>query len=298
MNITVAIPTYNRNQVLVETINQVISQKFDRVSVLIIDQTENHDRQTVEYLNKMEQNGIIQIIKQAVPSLTLARNRALKEANTDIILFLDDDVIIEDNFIVNHLVNHERDSSIAVVTGKTVQRLGWHNPKKKSWPRELDYVYLRLDGDIRLEGIATLMGGNHSINRKIATQMGGYDETFIGSAFREDTDMALRLIKSGFKIVYDPNCALFHLSAPSGGCRQEMGLTGETKFMFSEIYFHFKHWKCSWYHIRTILFSLPRKYIFRKRNIYKPWLVPLCALSFIVSISKTRKALAEKTRGN
>jgi GT2 family glycosyltransferase len=68
-------------------------------------------------------------------------------------------------------------------------------------------------------GIPRLYGGNHSIRRSLAVQVGGYDEHFEASALFEETDFAFRAFAKGARFVYDPEAWLEHLKVPYGGCR-------------------------------------------------------------------------------
>ena len=78
--ITVAIPTYRRERVLIETIEQVFAQNPGADEVLVIDQTASHEPETQEFLERNEAAGRLRWIRQCPPSLPAARNRALREA--------------------------------------------------------------------------------------------------------------------------------------------------------------------------------------------------------------------------
>ena len=218
--ISIAIPTYNRDRALVDTIEQVLLQRHFLLEILVIDQSESHVAETEKYLNRKIDSGEIRYIFQSHPNLPAARNRALKETKADILIFIDDDVVLGKNFVEEHWKNY-RDDTVAAVAGKVTQRLSWSQIRKpKMWNKYLDYRYFSLESDNRVAGVANFLGCNHSILVRLAKLLGGYDDNYVGTGLREETDMAIRLVKAGHMIIYNPLSALYHLAAPSGGCRK------------------------------------------------------------------------------
>jgi GT2 family glycosyltransferase len=277
-SISIAIPTYNRNRILKDTINQVLGYKHLLLEILIIDQTEIHDAETETYLYEKKISGEIIHIIQYPPNLPAARNRALKESKADIIIFIDDDIILGDNFVEEHHKNYEDDKVVAVA-GRVRQRLGWppiNRPKR--WKRLLDYRYFYLNSNNRVEGIANFPGGNHSIKIEIARLLGGYDENYFGSGLREETDMAIRLANRDYNIVYDPLAELYHLSAPSGGCRKVNIFDASAGRCL--LYFAIKHLNS----LKTdVLYDFKRALrimVFNKQNLKRPFVLIYMALKF------------------
>ncbi|MGL4503439.1 MAG: glycosyltransferase family 2 protein, partial [Planktothrix sp.] len=58
--ISVIIPTYNREQVLRETLTEVLQQTYPNFEVLVVDQTSTHEPETQAYLEQLTQAGKIQ----------------------------------------------------------------------------------------------------------------------------------------------------------------------------------------------------------------------------------------------
>lgn len=96
IDVSVLICTYNREDMLVNTLKDVVAQKTDNVEIVVIDQTEKHTVDTENYLHEI--SPLIKLIKQE-PSLTKARNRALREAKGNVLIFIDDDVRLSRDFI-------------------------------------------------------------------------------------------------------------------------------------------------------------------------------------------------------
>ena len=67
--------------------------------------------------------------------------------------------------------------------------------------------------------VYNVMAGNLSVRRDRAIAMGGFDERFIGAAYRFETDFARRLIGAGGMIRFEPAASIRHLKLETGGLR-------------------------------------------------------------------------------
>src|SRR5580692_7218332 len=99
MNICVAVPTYGREEVLLSSIEGLFSQERLPDEIIVVDQTEKHLPETEIRLKKWHEVGKIRLIKQRLPNLPAARNKALYSTVCEIIIFIDDDVILDKNFV-------------------------------------------------------------------------------------------------------------------------------------------------------------------------------------------------------
>lgn len=286
--VSIAIATYRREEVLVETVRQVLHHTQGRCDVVVVDQTPEHELETESALSAWARDGSIRWLKQEAPSLPAARNRALREARGDIVIFIDDDVVLDPGFVSAHVRNYD-DPAVVGVAGKVVQAKGWSYPPRlpAQWPTSQDYLYFRLDGGERKVGIANFCGANHSVRRSALLALGGYDENYIGWAYREDTDAALRLWRAGGTLVYDPTASLLHLAAPSGGCRIRDAGTRlpEWKVSFPASYFAVRHQIHSQRGWADLLVRNVRKYVFRRENVLRPWRVPFALGAYVFALS-------------
>ena len=155
-SVSVAIPTYNRERILIDTIEHVLAQNPPADEVLIIDQTQEHEHATEAFLVGAEKTGKLRWIRQFPPNLPKARNRALQETECDVIIFIDDDVVMSEDFVESHRKNYF-DPHVDGVAGRVIQS-GISMPKKKAWPQIMDHRFMPLDSENRIEGIATFRG--------------------------------------------------------------------------------------------------------------------------------------------
>jgi glycosyltransferase involved in cell wall biosynthesis len=280
MKIAIGIPSYDRDDVLISTINAALHQSRPADEVIVIDQTKDHTPEVKRKLGDWAKTGKILYEFQDRPSLPAARNLALSVTKCDLIIFIDDDVELPDDFVSKHERNFISDPTVQAVAGGLDQRLGWPSRKSPaSWPRVLDYRYLFLGGRQRVEGIANFPGGNHCIKVQAAIALGGYDERLKGVALREESDLALRLYSAGGKIVFDPDARLLHLAAPTGGCRRKSPL--DMAAARSNLFFAFKHLRKIKLQIFNEIWFSVRLGVLNKTNIKNPLYMALCGVHFI-----------------
>ena len=284
-----AIPTYNREEVLIHTLQSAFALEPKPDEILVIDQTPSHEPETTAFLQAARGQDRIRWVQHSPPSLTAARNRAIAETTRGVIIFIDDDVELPRGFVARHLVNYQDEKVAAVAGGVSQDKMprlskafGGH------WPRIQDYKYLSVFADKREEGIANFMGCNHSARVEVLRGLGGYDTHYIGSALREDSDMAIRIWKSGGLIVFDPEARLHHLAAPTGGCRINSLRKANPEWWvgFNRNYFAFRHFFPTLEFWWLTLFKDQRESVLRKANLRRPWVIPWALLSYGYSVLK------------
>ena len=102
LSLAVVIPTYRREQVLVETVKAVLALEQPADEVLVIDETEEHESGTLQFLKQAEASGRLRWRRHRRPGQVSKLNRGLLEARSDIVLFLDDDVVPGPELVAAH----------------------------------------------------------------------------------------------------------------------------------------------------------------------------------------------------
>ncbi len=212
--ITVVIPTYARDHVLVQTVREVLKNiGRETEEVIIVDQTPKHGMEVESILGKWDRQGVVRWIRLEKPSLTAARNVGLREARTPLVAFLDDDVLLPGNIFRRFLPHFEKDSEIAAVGGQNMVLKSGAKAGPGIWAKTKPVL-----PEIEHE-MGWAPGASGCYDRQKAISVGGFDETIFGPAMCEDKDMGHRLTLAGHAVWYDPNIRILHLRAPTGGCR-------------------------------------------------------------------------------
>ncbi len=209
-HISIVIPTYRREQVLLDTLHSLLRLPVPAGEILVIDQTEQHLPETQAKLGELHASGAIRWIEQHPPSIPAAMNRGLREARGDWVLFLDDDIAAEPELVAAHVRGHAAHAS-CLIAGRVIQP--WEESEDFSAVEEFRF------GGIRPAWIPDFMGGNFSVSRTQALALGGFDENFVRVAYRFEAEFAHRFRASGSRIRFEPDACIHHLRVVSGGTR-------------------------------------------------------------------------------
>lgn len=208
-SIAIVIPTYRREAILIDSLQQLFSLAQAADEIIVVDQTQQHEPQTQQKLELFHNRGNIRWLRRAKPSIPAAMNAGLLAATQDIVLFLDDDIRLDSELIAAH--RHAQAEYPGLVAGQVLQ------------PGESPVALARGER-FRFNSTATasiqeFMGGNFSIQRDYALQLGGFDENFVGAAYRFEAEFAFRYTRCYGPIRFEPAASIHHLQASSGGTR-------------------------------------------------------------------------------
>jgi GT2 family glycosyltransferase len=260
--ITVAIPTYRREAVLIDTLIALLALEHRAAEILVLDQTEKHEPATELRLGEMAAADSIRWLRLDRPSIPQAMNVGLVQASQPIVLFLDDDIRPEEGLLTAHHAAHAMATDL-LVAGRVIQ----------PWEEGLDHCAsapFHFAGT-RAQRIDEFMGGNFSIRRATAVEVGGFDENFVRVAYRFEAEFSHRLRSSGRSIVFEPRACLHHLKAGSGGTRTY----GE----------HLTTWRpdhavgAYYYGLRThelgVFATRPLRAVATRYHLRRPWRIPI-----------------------
>lgn len=269
--LTIAIPTYNRGAVLVETIPLLLALAPRADEIVLVDQTRAHPPEIDARLRAWEAEGAVRIIRLDAPSIPHAMNVALAEARHPYVLFLDDDIAPAPDLVGAHARALQTPGVWAVV-GQVLQ--------PGETPRHYDDATLHRGAIRDLEfrfhhdeacDVENVMAGNLSVDRARALSIGGFDERFIAAAYRFETDFALRLVEAGGRIRYEPRASIRHLKIPTGGVRAygDHRTSASPAHSMGDYYFARRHVPAFWrYALRRL-----RQNVVTGYHLRHPWAI-------------------------
>jgi glycosyltransferase involved in cell wall biosynthesis len=218
--ISIAIPTYMRDEILLDTIGHLLALEERAAEILVVDQTPRHGEAVEVELQRLDEAGAIRWIRLSAPSIPHAMNLALAEARQEVVLFLDDDLIPSPALVKAH-AERQADPMFDAVVGQILQpgeepvAFPPHEIAPADPLDDLDFAFNSSEAGF----IGNVMAGNLSVKRRRALEAGGFDENFTGAAFRFESDFAARLVRGGGRIWFEPQASIRHLKAGSGGLR-------------------------------------------------------------------------------
>lgn len=210
-DVSVVIPTYQRDDVLLDTIKSLLRLDVPPSEILVVDQTPAHKRATEDELSLLENQGRIRWVRLPHPSVTHAMNVGLGLASNDVVLFLDDDIIPGQELVAAHARAHAG-QECNIVAGQVLQQ------GEEAANEEKSGTGFKFCSSWRGH-ISEFMGGNFSIKREIALKLGGFDENFVHVAYRFEAEFASRALAAGERILFEPEASIRHLKATTGGTR-------------------------------------------------------------------------------
>jgi len=209
LQLSIVIPTRNRATKLERTLQSLLAQTvpLQGFEVVVVDNDSSDD--TSELLRRFGASfPNWKCLKQTKPGAAAARNSGIESCKSQILLFLDDDVIAEPDLVQQHLNSHLLHPGSAVLG---YVRNGWsENDCAFHWiisHKELIHSFQFPDSlNVPFQHLYTC---NASVPRGALQKAGLFDERFVGAAF-EDTDLGYRLTRSGCRLIFNPRATVLH----------------------------------------------------------------------------------------
>lgn len=223
--ISVIIPTYNRANDLKEALDSIFKQTVLPKEIIVVDDSENNEtRNLIKSIRESYQitNEFLKVIsKSGERSLTSARNLGVNFSSGKIILFLDDDVILDETYIAEILKIYTSKKDVNGVQGYiyTQYRKPVIDKHKIFYLNHSELNKCRLlpstqnTSPYQLTKTITcqwLSGSNQSYRRDIFQEF-QFDENLRKYSYKEDMDFSYRVYKKYPNSLYmTPFARLIH----------------------------------------------------------------------------------------
>ena len=197
--ISVVIPTHNRSDALAQTLTELAKQQFDKTWEVVVCAHRCTDN-TDEVVARQQFPVPLRLVHRAdTPGVAAARNAGARAATGEYLLFLDDDILVEPDFLKRHT------EALLAHPGCWIMGQLMNLPEQERTPfgrfRRTLFSYDPPDSPITESKGMT--GQSISMPRADFERLGGFDETF-SIASVEDFDLAMRANQAGIKILYVP----------------------------------------------------------------------------------------------
>jgi GT2 family glycosyltransferase len=254
MQVSIIIPTYNRVNDLEETLDSIIIQTTLPKEIIIVDDSDNDEIETLVEHRKNEFRGgeifLKYIRNEKEKSLTIARNIGIEKSIGDVILFLDDDVVLDKNYIseilriykdypnalgVQGYITYIVTSKFLNIINKILFRGYFEKAKCRILPSGYStYPYL-LDKVVTCQWLS---GANHSYRRELLQRF-RYDGNLKRYSYVEDADLSYRVYKKYLNSLYiTPYARLIHKASEEGKLPNKTAI--QMKQIYT-LYFFYKH---------------------------------------------------------
>jgi GT2 family glycosyltransferase len=286
MNVSIAIPTYNRGEILVETIERLLAQEPSAAQIIVVDQTKAYPPWIQTKLEEHARENRISWIRLSEPSIPHAMNEALRAARSKIVLFLDDDVVPSAHLAAAHERAYE--PGIWAVVGQVLQpgEEVVHADERTIHDGAIRDIEFPFNHDVPVD-VENVIACNLSVDRERALAIGGFDENFLAAAYRFESDFAKRVVAAGGRVRFDPRAPIRHLKIPTGGVRAhgDHRTTANPTHSAGDYYFALHHVPAFW---RYALTRFVRN-VFTRFHLRHPWAIPSKVSSEIRGFLLARK---------
>jgi len=226
-SISIVIPTKNREKDLLYNINSILEQSILPQELIIIDQSTQIDSEVAIKnifsslpTGKRNKINLKYIYSPEIPGLTFARNIGIEKSSKDIVLFLDDDVLLERDFIANILNTYQKYPFVGGVGGvitnyrksylnKLFFKIFYLGPFKDE--RQEIYWNADINKGTQVVKVSKLGGGLMSFRRELLKNI-KFDENYRGYSFGEDFEFCYRFSRK-YKLFINTKARLYHKSS-------------------------------------------------------------------------------------
>jgi GT2 family glycosyltransferase len=220
-SVSVIFPTYNRCDVVLETLLRLCSQKYpaDLIQVIVCD---NSSDGTVAMVNMVASEAPVNIVlihnDERLPAVK--RNQGLRAATGDIVIFLNDDVWVDDTFIRAHIDAHAKADRTIAVLGHVHQSATMAQTPFIRWYQPFAYQLISdRAGDTVPFWFHWSM--NLSFPRDVLLERNLIFHEDWANIGHEDIELGYRWSQAGYDIVYEPTATgeHFHPHTLASACR-------------------------------------------------------------------------------
>jgi hypothetical protein len=240
LTVSVVVNTYNRAASLATALRSLRRLNYPHFEVVVV--------------NGPSTDGTLEVLKQHASSvrvgtcsdrnLSVSRNVGIDMARGDLVAFIDDDAVADENWL-NDAVAGFDSGQIGAVGGTVYNHTGY----------DIQYRYTMCDrlGNCKLDRTTSavefnypgcllypsLQGGNSIFRREALLEIGGFDEEFDYSL--DETDVCVRLIDAGYLLKQLPHAFVYHRNLPSQFRRADGTVTNWRSSVKNKLYFSLKH---------------------------------------------------------
>lgn len=272
-SISVVLPNYNGSSLLAANIPSIITSLNTakcEYEIIVVDDCSSDD--SVSMLQNHFPEVII-IQNEVNKGFSATCNRGVFAAKLPLVCICSTDVTLEADYFLNALPHFQNQNLFALkgnIVNYTFSFDNIMNTEKTSqlffkrgfyrFNNRVEYDFKPLTGKLHEQFV--LLGCVFLCDREKMLQLKGFDEIF-SPFYWEDSDLAIRALRRGYNVVYEPNCVVYHqTSATISNYRsytKRRLISMRNKFLFS--WRHMNDPKLWITHISYTLISLLTRWI-------------------------------------
>lgn len=207
MEISVIVPTYNRNHQILNLLNSLERQSYQEFEVIVVNDGSTDDTLSILHNYKRDTSLRLKIIDSENRGRSGSRNLGIKIANGDLIIFYDDDVRPNPRSVENHCDFHLKHDN-ALLAGPYLYDSSKFFNDFHFYRKNLEESWFQERETPTNNKSLMINGGNFSIRKEKLMAIGGFDERLND---KEDFNLSFSLYKKfDTKTYFFFNTWVFH----------------------------------------------------------------------------------------
>ncbi len=202
-SVSIVVPAYNEARVIEKTINSLLATTYPGMEIILVDDG-SIDGTYERVVELFGNNSTVHAFRKQNGGKAEALNYGIARSKSEIIVALDSDTIVRPDAVTN-LVRHFADERVGAVAGNA--KVGNRINLLTNW-QALEYITSQ-NLDRRafawVNSITVVPGAIGAWRRGLLLEMGG----FTNDTLAEDTDMTLRILRSGHTVEYADDAVAF-----------------------------------------------------------------------------------------
>lgn len=238
--VSVVINTYNRAASLDLALRSLRRLNYPHFEVIVVNgpSTDN----TVDALKKWSSS--IRAGTCADRNLSVSRNVGIEMARGDLVAFIDDDAVADENWLNDAVTGFDSDE-VAATGGAVFNHTGYDAQYRYNTADRLGNAYFDRKSPATefcypgCSRFSYVPGGNSVFRRKCLLEVGAFDEEF--DYYLDETDVCLRLVDAGYVLKQLPNAFVYHRNLPSHARNAKRVVTDWRSIVKNKVYFALKN---------------------------------------------------------
>ncbi|TKJ28073.1 MAG: glycosyl transferase family 2 [Chloroflexi bacterium B3_Chlor] len=199
IEVSIVVPAYNAGGTIDACLTGLLTQSVPREGYEVIVVDDGSGDETREIVGKHD----VRLIDQPHQGPAVARNRGVAEARGEIVLFTDADCVPTEDWIAE-MVRPFDDPEVVGVKGVYLTQQSGIVPRFVQC--EYEERYDRMARRRRIDFVDTYAAG---YRRSVFVAEGGFDVRYPNASV-EDQEFSFRLAERGYRMVFNPQAAVYH----------------------------------------------------------------------------------------
>jgi GT2 family glycosyltransferase len=217
--VSIVILSFNRPALLTLSVASVLAQSYPNIEVCVID---NRSPSSDEIAALMRAEPRVTFLANAENlGFTGGMNQGFRRARGKYVHFTEDDIEM-DSECIQHLVDHmEANPDTALASGimlhpdGTIASAGGTVTLDATYRVEMPRANQKFDPSLPLAPyeVSFVPGSFILARREVVTRIGAFNDDFY--LYHEDTELCVRTLKAGYKVMVVPAARVFHATRPA-----------------------------------------------------------------------------------